>query len=32
MVERFNRRIAEAIQNAPAASRNGGKNKGAVLG
>ena len=27
MVERFNRRIAEAIQNAPAASRNGGKNK-----
>jgi hypothetical protein len=27
MAERFNRRIAEAIQNAPAASRNGGKNK-----
>jgi len=27
MVERFNRRIAEAIKNAPAASRNGGKNK-----
>ncbi len=27
MVERFNRRIAEAIQHAPAASRNGGKNK-----
>ena len=27
MVERFNRRIAQAIQTAPAASRNGGKNK-----
>ena len=27
MVERFNRRIAEAIHNVPAASRNGGKNK-----
>jgi transposase InsO family protein len=27
MVERFNRRIADAIHNAPAASRNGGKNK-----
>jgi Integrase core domain len=27
MVERFNRRIAGAIQNAPAATRNGGKNK-----
>jgi hypothetical protein len=27
MAERFNRRIVQAIQNAPAASRNGGKNK-----
>jgi IS30 family transposase len=27
MVERFNRRIAEVIRHAPAASRNGGKNK-----
>jgi transposase InsO family protein len=27
MAERFNRRIAEAIKNAPAAPRNGGKNK-----
>jgi transposase InsO family protein len=27
MVERFNRRIAEAIRNAPPASRNAGKNK-----
>jgi transposase len=27
MAERFNRRIAQAIQSAPAASRNGGKNK-----
>jgi len=27
MAERFNRRIAEAIRNAPATSRNGGKNK-----